>query len=381
MLRQLAFRLLRTRRAIRRFDSTHSLSRRRLRALHVGHPGRGSYFVESLYQQSPESQPWGHSLVGGGARAPHFRARDCDLELVEISRLSHRQYIRAGYFVIPEWVEFGRSVVVPEEDRYAGASKSLKSDLRAVRRAEFDVGLSNHEADFDLFYREMYLPFARTRFGSSVIEKPRRRLRRDFQSGFLLTLSRHTRPLAAGVVRVKGQSAELTSLGVWKGSDEILRSRVSAAIDYHLHEWAAANGMAHIGVGHTRPFPRDGVYFNKRKWMMEIRPDRDGVMAMALRWDAPEALLIDVFKELPFVYYAAHGLGVFCVHAPGRIMQFTEARKLVRRHWTVGMSSLIAVCPEGFSPGVVAKVREECGDQVHFCADFSTALRAYQGAA
>jgi hypothetical protein len=102
---------------------------------------------------------------------------------------------------------------------------------------------------------------------------------------------------------------------------------------------------------------------------------------MALRWHAPEELLVDVFKELPLVYYATRGLGVFCVHAPGRTMQYNEARKLVRRYWTAGMSNLIAVCPNGFSPSVVDQVREECGSGVHLCTDFPTALRAYQGAA
>jgi hypothetical protein len=316
-----------------------------------------------------------------GPTAPHPLGRDCDLELVEISRLSVGRYIRAGYFVIPEWVEFGRAVVRSDEERYAGARKSLRSDLHAVRRAGFTTEISEDRGDFDLFYRDMYLPFASARFGDSVIQKSRRQLLRDFRKGFLLLLRRDAQLQAGALVRVQGPFVRLTTLGVWGGSDAILRSNVSAAIDYHLHDWAAARDKVYIDVGHTRPFPHDGVYFNKRKWLMEIKPDPDGVMAMALRWSAPEPVLVDVFKELPFVYYAAHGLGVFCVHSPGRIVQSTEARRLVRQYWTTGMSSLIAVCPEGFAPGVVAQVRDEWGIRVHLCTDFSTALLAYRESA
>jgi hypothetical protein len=380
-LRQLAFRLARLRQPVRCFDSIHPISGRRLRVLHVGNPRRGRYFIEALYDEEIEGRLRGHTLVGVGVPARRDRVPACDIELVEISRLSDRQFARAGYLVIPEWVEFGRAVVTSEDQRYARASKSLKSDLQAVRRADFETSVSRDVKDFELFYREMYLPFSRARFGDSLIEKSRRRLLRDFRSGFLLLLRRGVQPLAGGIVRVDGAHVDLTTIGVWRGSDEILRSRVSAVIDYHLHDWAAANAKSYIGVGHTRPFPRDGVYFNKRKWMMEIEPDRDGVMAMALRWHAPEELLVDVFKELPLVYYATRGLGVFCVHAPGRTMQYNEARKLVRRYWTAGMSNLIAVCPNGFSPSVVDQVREECGSGVHLCTDFPTALRAYQGAA
>jgi len=377
-LRQLAFRLARLRQPVHCFDSIHPISGRRLRVLHVGNPRRGSYFIDSLYDGDVEGEQRGHALVGAGVPAQLDRVPDCDVELVEITRLSDRRFARAGYLVIPEWVEFGRPVVISDEERYAGASKSLKSDLHAVRRAEFETSISREEEDFELFHREMYIPFARARFGDSLIEKSRRRLLRDFRSGFLLLLRRGAQPVAGGIVRVEGSYVDLTTIGVWHGSDEILRSRVSAVIDYHLHDWAAANAKSYIGVGHTRPFPHDGVYFNKRKWMMEIEPDRDGVMAMALRWHAPEELLIDIFKELPLVYHAAGGLGVFCVHAPGRTIPYNEARKLVRRYWTAGMSTLIAVCPDGFSPGVVSQVREECGAGVHLCTDFPTALRAYQ---
>jgi hypothetical protein len=376
--RQLAFALLRMREPMHCYDGCHAGSGGRLRVLHTGYPARGSYLLESLYGEVPKATSCGRVTVAPSPPAPNGAGPGCDLELIEISRLYVARYIRAGYFVIPEWVEFGRRVIEREEGRYASASKSLKSDLHAVRRAGFDVRTSRDPDDFELFYRDMYLPSTRSRFGAAAIQKSRRRLRRDFHRGFLLLLQRDGKPAAGGIVAVERSTVRLTTIGVWRGSEQILRQGISAAIDYHLHVWAAEHKKEFISVGHTRPLPRDGVYFNKRKWQMEIEPDPDGVMSIALKWRGPDDLFLKVFQHMPFVYQGSHGLGVLCVHSSQHMLQFTEARKLVRSHWSEGLTSLIAVCPGSSASGVAERMAEECGPAVHLCADLPTAMQAYR---
>ena len=376
--RQAAFALLRMWQPVHRYEGPHSGAGGRLRAVHTGDPCRGSYLIEALYGDAARREACGRTIVSPSARKPNDAASDCDLELIEISRLYVGRYIRAGYFVIPEWVEFGRRVIESEEDRYADARKSLKSDLRAVRRAGLEVRTTRDRGDFELFYREMYLPFTRARFGAGMIEKSRRRLRREFRRGFLLLLLRDHGPVAGGIVAIEGSTVRLTTIGVWQGSAEILRERVSAAIDYHVHDWAAKHKKQYIGVGHTRPLPRDGIYFNKRKWQMEIGPDLDGVMNIALKWKGSEHMFLDVFQHVPFVYQGERGLGVLCVRPSEHRLQCNEARKLIRTHWTTGLRSLIAVCSQGFAAEVVERMREEHGPVVHLCADLVTAMHVYR---
>jgi hypothetical protein len=59
--------------------------------------------------------------------------------MMETNRLRASYFRRAGFFTIPEWVEFGRQVVPDQKLRYRGASKSLKSDLNKIRNSRFSV--------------------------------------------------------------------------------------------------------------------------------------------------------------------------------------------------------------------------------------------------
>jgi hypothetical protein len=298
--------------------------------------------------------------------------------LVEVNRLYTPFYRRAGYILIPEWVEFGRSVEPDETTRYADASKSLRTDLRAIRASRYAPAISRDPADFQMFYHRMYLPYATRRFGPEVIKKTRAALLRDFRSGFLLILRHGDSPVAAGLVRVDGSTVRLTTLGVLDGSDDLLRAQVSGAIDYHLHDWAAGHRMRFIAVGHTRPFPTDGVYFNKRKWLMAIAPDHDGVMSIALKWLGSEELVAHIVSACPFVYSGRLGLGVLCAHPAGHSMQLTEAIGVVNRNWTPGLASLIALCPGGVPDHVREGVRESWGSHIHLCPDWATAQRVYR---
>jgi hypothetical protein len=376
--KRLVFSVLRIRQPVYVFGGTHARSGRRLRALHVGNEFRGRYFIERFYGRYPEPRVSGRTVVGPSPRYVSMPHVECDLKLVEINRLYVRRYREAGYFAIPEWVEFGRKVVQNEDARYAGARKSLRTDLRAIRESSYRVVISNALKDLDLFYDRMYLPYISARFGEGTIAKSRASLRKDLQAGFLMLLRQNEDLVAGALVKVDGPNVHLTTLGVLDGSPDLLRSHVSGTIDYHLHVWAAEHRKRHINVGHTRPFFDDGVFFNKRKWQMSVMPDRDGVMNMALKWIGEESLLIDVLSDCPFVYQGEAGLGFLCAHVVGHKIDAHEARKILQRYWTEGLASLIAVCPGGVCEGVIEQIREYRGPNVHLCLDLKAAARIYR---
>lgn len=376
--KKLAFSVLRARQPVQLFDGRQSASGLSLRVLHVGDPFRGRYFIERLYGCYPECRLIGQSLIGPSPRLVSTPSVEYDVRLIEINRLFIEAFRRAGYFVIPEWVEFGRAVVDNEDSRYAGASKSLRTDLRAIRRSGFEVSISRESTDFERFYETMYQPYIAARFGQRLIAKSRRKLRKDFRAGFLMFLKQGGTAVAGAVVRVDAPTVNLTTLGVLNGSESLLKSYVSGALDYYLHAWAAGHGMRHIRVGHTRPFPGDGVFFNKRKWQMTISPDHDGVMNVALKGVGPERAMIDVLEGNPFVYQGRLGLGVLCVHVVDRRIDANEARSLLKRYWTEGLSSFIAICPRGWEPGVVEQMRDWRGPNVHMCDSLKSAVDVYR---
>jgi hypothetical protein len=376
--RRSAFAVLRARLPVWLHDAPHSATDGNLRLVHVGNRHRGRDFVERLYGVYQPGTRLGSAWVGPAWNGRGERVPEHDLLLLETSRLYGQAYRRAGFITVPEWVEFGREVVADEKQRYAGAGKSLRCDLKALRRSPLEAVISSDPAQFDLFHRHMYLPHMATRFGAASIEKPRSKLWRDFRAGFLLLLKCHERFVAGALVRVDGDTARETTLGVLEGEDEILRLGVSGAIDYHLHAWAAANGKRFLGVGHTRPFPADGVFFNKRKWQMSVMADADGVTDFTLKMRKAAVFPLEVYERCPLVYSGSAGLGVLAAHRSGRPLDLDEVLARIRRYWTDGLHSLILVCPGGLRPGVAEAVRERRGAGVHLCTALEQALEIYR---
>ena len=377
LARRAAFALLRAVQKVTLYEGSTVISGRPLRLLHVGNPRRGRHFVARLVGKEPAGRRLGHALVRPVPGRPHRGQEGCDALLVEINRLYAPAYRRAGFFTIPEWVEFGCRVVGDPAIRYAGARKSLKCDLRALRAAGLQVVLSRRPEDFRFFVDRMVRPHASARFAGAAISKDEARMRRDFKAGFLLLLERGGSRVAGALVRVDGERVSETTFGALDGSEDVLKAGASAALDHTLHDWAAEHGMREINVGHTRPFPDDGVFFNKRKWLMSVLPDDDGVMDHALLWQGPEELALEALAASPFIYEAGSGLGALVVrHAP-RPLDADGAVKAVRLHWTEGLRSMILVCPQGFEAGSRDRVRELHGGGVHLCTGLEEALGCY----
>jgi hypothetical protein len=154
--------------------------------------------------------------------------------------------------------------------------------------------------------------------------------------------------------------------------------RASAALDYHLHEWAAEHGMRFLNVGHTRPFPGDGIFFNKRKWLMSLLPDGDGVLDHALRWVGAEDHGQQVLARCPFVCGVDSGLGLLAVLPTTRPMNTEKTAKTVRGYWTEGLRVLLLVCPGGYRPGTVEGIREIHGPRVELYTRLGEAVAAYR---
>ncbi len=375
LLKRLVFYLLRLRQPIRLADDRIESSGARLRLLLLGSEERLRDALVRFYGKEPETRLLGWSLLPPTPHALALPPVERDLELIEINRLALERYQAEGHFPIPQWVEFGCPVTVDEERRYEDADQWLRQAIRGVQTCGLAPRPSRDPGTLERFYEQMYRPYVLSRYGDATILKSPRQARRDFRSGFVLWLERDGQPVAGGLVRIDGSRVVLRAIGMLPSDPDLTGRPVSAAIDFHLHAWAAEHGKAFIDVGHTRPFPRDGVYFNKRKWRMEIRPDFDGVMNLALRWRRHGPRVRAALAEAPFVYQTRAGLGVFTLHEVGHPMDADEAHKMMRLFWTPGLSSLIALCPQGLAPGVLQELRQAFGQEIHVVTNLQAADR------
>ena len=296
--------------------------------------------------------------------------------MVEINRLLVKPFLRSGFFPIPEWIEFGRTVENDPSLRYTGASKSLKSDLNRISRSNFEVSVTKTEHDFNLFYDTMYLPYVIDRYGPERITKSRRHLKRIFKLGFILFLNGPRGPVAGAIVSIERDHITETAIGVQDGSEEIFKTGVSGLLDFYVHQWAADNGKRFINVGHTRPFPLDGVYFNKRKWLMSVLPDEDGVMNLAVKFNMPSCKTASVLESYPFLFQTERGLNILCSIDSKRAMTIATVTAVFRRFWSAGIDRLIMLAPAGFDQRVLTDAAAKIGPELTLVSSLNAAVES-----
>jgi hypothetical protein len=371
--KRLLFFLIRLQSEISLFEGPRRGSGESLRMCYVGSLARGRQFIEQIYGYAPEGRVIGRCLSARHPRRLEKYHQAADVVMIEINRLFLDPFVEARFFPIPEWVEFERSVVRDARQRYAGASKSLKSDLNRIKKGGYRISISHDMQDFEAFYRTMYLPSIQKRYRNNAIVKPRRRLKKDFSSGFLMLLFDGDLPAAGAIVSVGKDVVRETTIGIAGGSEETLRGGASGILDYHIHAWAADHGKTVMNVGHTRPYPSDGVYFNKRKWLMRIVPDRDGVANFAVRFNLPDRKAAALLDSFPFIFQTKNGLHLLCSLNQPEPAASRQIQALRQRLWTEGLRSMSVLAPAGLCPEAGEYVRGSLGASCRLISELKEA--------
>lgn len=372
-VKRLLFFFIRLQYEISLFEGPRRGSGESLRVCYVGCLARGRQFIDQIYGYVPEGRVVGKCLSTHNPKMLEKYDQAADVVMIEINRLFLEPFVEARFFPIPEWVEFERPVVRDERQRYAGASKSLKSDLNRIKKGGYRISISHDIEDFETFYLTMYLPSIKKRYRNNAIVKPRRRLKKDFLAGFLMLLFDGDVPAAGAIVAVDKNVVRETTIGIAGGSEETLRGGASGILDYHIHAWAADHGKTLMNVGHTRPFPLDGVYFNKRKWMMRIVPDRDGVANFAVRFNLPDRKAAALLGSFPFVFQTKNGLHLLCSLNQPEPAAAKQIQSAHQRLWTQGLRSLSVLAPAGFSPEAVEYARDSLGASCRLISELKAA--------
>jgi len=373
------FWLIRLKQEVALYDDKQKDTGIDLKVLHVGDADRGRDFIERLYGFLPERRIIGTYYAWPGKIYSNLSEIDCDIQMIEINRLFAEQYRQSGYFTLPEWVEFGRDVVKDPEKRYAGARKSLKCDLKRIKKLDVNVVITHEQKDFKVFYEKMYLSHLKERFGDTAIAKPVKKLEKDFLSGFLMLIKKGDDPIAGAIIRVNRDTVTETTIGVLDGAFNLVKMGASSVLDYHVHEWGSANNKKYINVGHTKPFPFDGIFFNKRKWMMSLIPDYDGVMDLALKICHGDDGIGKALQAYPFVYHNKKGLYMFGMCIDSVESGIDKVQPVWRRLWTEGLESLNIVSPTGYKDMVRERAKKLYGHRLRLFDSIDDVLTFHNG--
>jgi hypothetical protein len=205
---------------------------------------------------------WAHTVLAAGFRkyslgrysfmeVPDGVQRDhpdCNFLLMESHDLT-RPYLKKQAFHIPEWVEMVLDISGSVEKLFG----NRRSDIQAwVQLSGFTFELARDPQQFDDFYNDMYLPYARERAGASE-NSTCASLSEIFSRGELILVKKEGLVVGGGLFEVQGQQAKCRAMGVRDGHDE----DALAACYYFLIMEMKKRGYKKVHLGGARPFLND----------------------------------------------------------------------------------------------------------------------------
>lgn len=193
-----------------------------------------------------------------------------DIVVAEVHRWMAPRFQRSGWVIVPEAVRWtGDLSQVPP----AQPCRSLRDDLRKVRKNGFTISQTTAAQDWEQFYTEMVQPQARSRHGDGAWI-PSRRLMGEFAAAGVLHLISKDGVRVAGACSLgRGENLWIPLMGIRHGDPTLLRQGAGNAALALTFDWARASGYRRIDAGRTGPFINDGIQQSKRKWGLHPAPD------------------------------------------------------------------------------------------------------------
>jgi hypothetical protein len=263
-----------------------------------------------------------------------------------VDRLSAQRYFGRDYLIVPDWV--GTSLTMPIDlGPLARRSNSIANDIRKARLHWPDVEVAHAQADFEMFYERMYLPYVHGRHGAQAYVHRKSDLQRAFRRGGILWLTRNGTTLAGALIERDGSTMALVSLGVADGEIALLKDGAFAALYVHCFDYARRHGCASIDMRGCRPSLLDGVLRYKRKWGPTLYDKGDVLHATLVHWGRLHDVVADFLAHTPLIFRDGDRLSAVAVVESRKPWTSGELRRARDRLWVGGLCTLTLILDAG----------------------------------
>ena len=308
-------------------------------------------------------------LFPGGARSrdiakvPVWRADSyirkmasgADLTMICTDKLSDRLLFRSECLRVPDSIQVG--LRTPEEiETLWRSNHSLQQDIRLVRSRGMEMSISREDADFEMFYRTMYLPFLTARHGDMARPRDKHWLHDQFLRGKIIWALREEERLAGVVVTVQDRVMHVLALATRHGDPGPMKGGAVSALYLYAIEHAREQGCSFIDFGISKGFLGDGILRYKRKWGMEIRPAPYNQSFVRIGWAAWNDTVAKFLEDAAVVHQNRDVLRVVTASVQVRPGSQADAARIHRSVFMPGIDRVVIVNSAGWEENIVAPV-------------------------
>ncbi len=211
-------------------------------------------------------------------QAPRLAA-DCaargDLVVFELNELVHIDVRRRlASFSTPNLVrQIIEGIDRPVDDILAEVDQHTRSRILRLEAQGYHYEIARSDADFDLFYHRMYVPYVSGRFnGRGAFVLPYPVLHRSFLRGTLILVRRGEELVSGGIVHRVEDTCVSEMMGVWDGRYDLVKEGANVALWWYALLWGREKGARRYDLSTSLPYTADGVFTFKRQWGSRVVP-------------------------------------------------------------------------------------------------------------
>jgi hypothetical protein len=343
-----------------------------IRILYVGRRSRVPYILKLAGLDNSEVRKEGRVYFGNIRKKSICPAENADIVIVETGNFFSNRAQEEGFHLIPEWVKFFLPVPASVENFKSNFTKSLKNEVRKIRKYSYSYEISRDREKLNYFYHRMHVPYISSRHAYLPYIHDFSLFKRILRRGVMLLVKGNGEYVSGNILLLRNRTVWIKWAGIKDGNPEYLRRGVRDASDYFIMKWAIENRFETIDFGLSRAFFSDGVFHYKKKWGAALSPYSLNSMFFGLKVCRESEGVRNFLEKNPFVFYRGGELEGF-VAVPE---EYQDRKGLadIQRHFMIpGITKLNLLCI-GDDSREFRKICEEERQRVN-CIDKGSFLR------
>jgi hypothetical protein len=242
--------------------------------------------------------------------------------------------------LVPCWVGGVQDLRVV--DRLAEYSQDVETDLKRIRRNRLDYRVTTDPAEFDHFYRTMYVPYITRTFGDHAFLMQYEELQAALLNCELLLITQDGQDIAGSIIIYEHGRPRAWSVGVKDGDSRWVKAGGLSAIQYLRARYLRSRGFTQLHQGASRPFLNDGALRFKRKLGMALVDRAPNWFAFLVKRDCVGAR--GFFCHNPVVYERNGKLNGALFRDSSSLPTEAEVKGLFREYYMLGLAELTLFC-------------------------------------
>jgi len=311
-----------------------------MKTILVGTEGDAYQFCSLAYSNIRQISPVGEILPAMIQSFEERARRTTNLVVVKSKALAARDFQKLGYFILPT-VSFELDLRVPVDTIVRRMSRRRRRDIDKVEALEYSYNVCRKDCrSFNLFYWDMYRPFAEQRFGKAAFVKSYAESMTIYRhNGGIAFAKENEKPVSGILFQIRGKTLCALCYGKHRGIKQEFDLSGQATL-FYLIKWAKSKGMEHLDYGICVPFFTDGIFTYKKEWGMSICKE-SGYHVYALKLCSINEACLSFLQQSPFIVLDGEKLRgiVFLDHKPGVL----ENQQFLSEYMLLGLDSLIVI--------------------------------------